>query len=153
MSIRGGIALQMLKSYLGLSDAKLIARINSNWVLQFLCGIRLKEGSWIKDRDYVGRWRRFLAKDINYDIFQKKLVWHWKPKMKNTNVVMMDATCYESYLHYPTDVKLLWESCEQLWKLIDGRCKILRFLKFATNKNRLTKLISTTRNINANPEL
>jgi len=139
MSIQGGIGLQILKSYLGLSDAKLIARINSDWVLQFFCGIRLKEGSWIKDKDYVGRWRRFLAKHIDYNIFQKTLAQHWKPQMENTNVVMMDATCYESHLRYPTDVKLLWESCEHIWKLIDGRCKTLKIPKIRHKKKSISK--------------
>jgi hypothetical protein len=139
MSIRGGIALQILKSYLGLSDAKLIARINSDWVLQFFCGIRLKEGSWIKDKDYVGRWRRFLAKHIDYDVFQKTLAQHWQPQMENTNVVMMDATCYESHLRYPTDVKLLWESCEQIWKLIDGRCKSLKLPKIRRKQKSISR--------------
>ena len=110
MLIRGGIALQVLKSYLGLSDAKLIERVNTDWVLQFFCGIRLPHGKWIKDKDYVGRWRRFLAKHIDYDVFQQTLAQHWKPVMNNTHAVMMDATCYESHLRYPTDVKLLWES-------------------------------------------
>lgn len=139
MSIQGGIALQILKSYLGLSDAKLIDRVNADWVLQFFCGIRLEAGSWIKDKDYVGRWRRFLAKQIDYDIFQKTLAQHWKPQMKNTNVVMMDATCYESHLRYPTDVKLLWESSEQMWKLIDGRCKTLQLPKIRRKQKSICK--------------
>lgn len=129
MSVRGGIGLQILKSYLGLSDAKLIERVNSDWVLQFFCGIRLKPGSWIRDKDYVGRWRRYLAKHIDYADFQRVLVQTWKDYMTNTSVVMMDATCYESHLRYPTDVKLLWESCEQIWRLIDERCKALQLSK------------------------
>ena len=32
--------------------------------------------------------------------------------MKDTHAMFTDATCYESYIRYPTDVKLLWESCE-----------------------------------------
>jgi len=139
MTNQGGIALQLLKSYLGLSDAKLIARLNSDWVLQYFCGIRLKEGSWIKDKDYVGRWRRFLAKHIDYDIFQKILAEHWKPYMNNTHAVMMDATCYESHLRYPTDAKLLWESMEQIWKLIDNRCKELRLTKIRRKQKSIRK--------------
>ena len=129
MTIQGGIGLQVLKSYLGLSDAKLIERVNSDWVLQYFCGIKLKEGSWIRDKDYVGRWRRYIAKHIDYDKFQQTLAVDWKPQMKNTNVVLMDATCYESHLRYPTDVKLLWESCEQIWMLIDSRCIELQLPK------------------------
>lgn len=61
LSIAGGMALQVLKAYLNLSDAKLIDRLNSDWVLQYFCGIRLKPGEWIRDQDLVGRWRRYLA--------------------------------------------------------------------------------------------
>ena len=36
-SIEGGIALQFLKHYLQLSDAKLMARVNTDWQLQMCC--------------------------------------------------------------------------------------------------------------------
>jgi hypothetical protein len=35
----------------------------------------------------------------------------------------MDATCYESYLRYPTNIKLLWESVEWLHDLLGPICK------------------------------
>ena len=35
----GKIALQFLKPYLGLSDSKLLARLNSDWMLQYFCGL------------------------------------------------------------------------------------------------------------------
>ena len=48
--------------------------------------------------------------------------------MKDTQFEMTDATCYESFIRYPTDVKLLWESIEwsygqmkRLNKYIKGR--------------------------------
>lgn len=153
MSIRGGIALQILKSYLGLSDAKLIERVNSDWVLQFFCSIRLGAGSWIKDQDYVGRWRRHLAKHIDYDIFQQTLAHHWKPHMENTHVVMMDATCYESHLRYPTDVKLLWESCEQIWKLIDDRCKTLQLSKIRRKQKSIFKAYNNYQKYKRKPKV
>jgi len=125
LSVAGGIALQVLKSYLNLSDAKLVDRLNSDWVLQYFCGIRLGPGEWIKDQDLVGRWRRYLAQHIDYASFQALLAKHWQPHMQNTQAVLMDATCYESHLRYPTDVKLLWECCEWIWGLIDQHCKRL----------------------------
>jgi len=129
MNVEGGIALQILKSYLQLSDSKLIARLNSDWVLQYFCGISLKPGQWIKDQDYVGRWRRYLAKEIDYVTFQKTLANFWQAYMSNTSAVMMDATCYESHLRYPTDVKLLWVCCQSIWLMIDNRCKALGLTK------------------------
>ena len=129
MDVRGGIGLQVLKSYLGLSDEKLLDRLNTDWVLQYFCGIRLSPGQWIRDKDLVGRWRRYLSEHIDYAPFQLELAKHWKPLMKDTQAILMDATCYESHLRYPTDVKLLWECCEWLWELIDQCCKELKLAK------------------------
>lgn len=33
----------------------------------------------------------------------------WKPYMKDLGTVYTDASCYESLMRFPTDVKLLWE--------------------------------------------
>lgn len=129
MDVRGGIGLQVLKSYLGLSDEKLLDRLNTDWVLQYFCGIRLSPGQWIRDKDLVGRWRRYLSEHIDYAHFQLELAKHWRPLMKDTQAILMDATCYESHLRYPTDVKLLWECCEWLWELIDQCCKELKLAK------------------------
>ena len=38
---------------------------------------------------------------------------------------MTDATCYESHLRFPTDMKLLWESVEWLHRQIIGQCSEL----------------------------
>lgn len=123
--VKGGIALQILKSYLnGMSDDKLREQINTNWAFQYFCGIRLGEGEEIKDKDIVGRWRRWLAKHMDYDAFQLQLAAHWKPFMKQTSAVLADATCYESHLRYPTDVKLLWECIEWLWRMIDRQTSL-----------------------------
>ena len=152
MTTRGGIALQMLKSYLGLSDEKLIDRINSDWVLQYFCGIQLKTGQWIRDKDYVGRWRRYLAKHIDYSVFQKTLATHWSDFIQRPAVVMMDATCYESHLRYPTDVKLLWESCLFIWQLIDERCKALEIKKIRRKQRDLQSAFSNYQKYKRKPK-
>lgn len=47
--------------------------------------------------------------------------------MENTHVLLMDATCYESYIRFPTDVKLLWESCQWVFeKQLYRWCKIFQ---------------------------
>ena len=45
--------------------------------------------------------------------------------MESTHVLMMDATCYESYIRFPTDIKLLWESCDWLYKQLFKFCGFL----------------------------
>ena len=117
--VKGMIGLQILKAYLNLSDDKLRQRLNTDWALQYFCGIRLKLGQMIRDKDIVGRSRRWLAKHIDYEAFQEQLAKHWSPYIEQQSAVLMDATCYEVSIRYPTDVKLLWECCEWTWTLID----------------------------------
>lgn len=40
--LKGGIALQILKSHLRCSDAMLVEHINGNWMMQMFCGIQLR---------------------------------------------------------------------------------------------------------------
>ena len=49
--VKGGIALQILKSYYRCSDAILIELLNGNWQMQMFCGIQLKHGEQIKDKN------------------------------------------------------------------------------------------------------
>src|SRR5918996_5167214 len=65
--VKGGIALQILKSYYRCSDAMLIELLNGSWQMQMFCGIRLRDGEQIKDQDIVGRWRTYLGKYMNID--------------------------------------------------------------------------------------
>jgi len=118
--LRGGIALQVLKSYYGFSDAKLIEQLNHNRMMQLFCGIRLKAGEQIKDDGVVSRWRMRIGNYLKEEeVFRSIQLCHvsvWKKDLKNTKVNIADATCYESYVRYPTDVKLLWECVEFLYK-------------------------------------
>ena|ERR1022692_900473 len=92
------MALQILKSYYRCSDAMLIEQLNGNWQMQMFCGIQLKQGEQIKDRDIVGRWRSFLSKKMDMDKLQISWVQHWKQFMQQTHIGFCDATVYESYI-------------------------------------------------------
>lgn len=118
--LQGGIGLQILKAYYGFSDAKLIEQLNHNRMMQLFCGIRLKVGEQIKDEGVVSRWRmrvgRFLQDEGVLRSIQLAHVSAWKEDLVDTKINIADATCYESYVRYPTDVKLLWECIEYLYK-------------------------------------
>jgi len=116
--LKGGIALQILKSYYRCSDAMLIEQINGNWQMQMFCGIQLRHGEQIKDKDIVGRWRTYLGKYVDIDKLQISCVQHWKPYMQHTHTCFTDATVFESYIEYPTDAKLLWKSCTDVFEMI-----------------------------------
>ncbi|RFS17227.1 hypothetical protein [Emticicia sp. C21] len=95
-----------LKHYTGLSDEKLLAAFQTNW----------KVGEVIRDNALVSRILTFLARHCDMQKIQQVLIKAWKGKLESTNIVLMDATCYEVHMRFPTDVKLLWESCYFLWE-------------------------------------
>ena len=66
--------------------------------------------------------RNEVASRLDIDSLQKILASHWKPYLENLHVCMTDATCYESHMRFPTDMKLLWESIEWLYRHICMHC-------------------------------
>jgi len=113
--VKGGIALQILKHNYQLSDARLIEHVNTNWAMQLFCGMQLKPGQKINDYDLPSDWRVYLGQYMDISKAQKQLAKHWKPHMEQTQTAGTDATCYESYIEFPTDVKLVWKGCEELY--------------------------------------
>jgi len=113
----GMFGVMFLKHYTNLSDEKLLERINTDWAMQLFCGILLQDNEQIKDRAIVSRIRSKLSKHANLltDV-QEKLVNNWVQYMDDTDELHMDASCYESYIRFPTDVKLLWECCNWVFK-------------------------------------
>ena len=122
-TIAGGLGLMFLKHYLGLSDRQLKQRVNCDWQLQMFCGVVIDKLNPIKDDDIVGRWRRFFAERMTIEDLQSDLIDHWKEHMNQLHILMNDATCYESYIKFPTDTKLLWDCSQWLFDLIDHLCK------------------------------
>lgn len=121
----GKIALQFLKSYEKCSDERLLERINTDWSLQFFCGISLGPNEEIKDKDLIWQIRAFIGEYLDIPEYQKVIIDKWKPDMEDTQTGLTDATCYESYIKYPTDVKLLWDCIEWLHKQMKYWCKKL----------------------------
>jgi transposase, IS5 family len=125
-SPQGMFGLMFLKAYLNLSDEKLIERFNTDWSLQLFCNKLLNDHQRIKDKAILSRIRTYMADHTDWQQLQEVLIHHWKTDMNNTHVLLMDATCYESYIRFPTDVKLLWESCHWVFeKQLYRWCKIL----------------------------
>jgi transposase, IS5 family len=119
LSVEGGIALLIAKHYLQLSDSLLIERLNTDWSLQLFCGIRLRADERIRDEDLPGRWRRYIGRYLDIDQWQLTLASSWKDQIHQSHVALTDATCYESYITFPTDVKLIWKSCGEVYTLIN----------------------------------
>lgn len=121
---QGYFGLMFLKHYTGLSDEKLLERFNTDWAMQMFCGALLSDNEAIRDNSFVSKIRDYLAHNVDMAAVQKVLVSAWKDEIPDKNAVLMDATCYEVYIRFPTDVKLLWEGCQWLWeKQIPTLCK------------------------------
>jgi hypothetical protein len=124
-SPQGKMALMFLKSYTGLSDKKLIENLNGNLQHQLFCGIFLGPDK-LKGFKFVSRIRTELGKKLNIRVVQDVLAKAWKPYLENPNIVLEDATCYESYMRYPTNVKLIWESVDWMYGQLKLTCKHLK---------------------------
>lgn len=122
LSIEGGLALMFLKHHLGHSDEMLIARLNSDVYMQLFCFTRISLHSPIRDKDLAGRWRRFVALYLDIEQLQKTLARFWSGKLEHLHLQLDDATCYESYIKYPTDVKLLLDCCHWLERELCCAC-------------------------------
>ena len=101
------IALMVLKAYTGFSDRQLVEHLNGNIHYQIFCGIMIPPSLPITNFKIVSAIRNEIASRLDIDSFQEILASHWKPYLANLHVCMTDATCYESHMRFPTDMKLL----------------------------------------------
>ena len=116
------IALMVLKAYTGFSDRQLVEHLNGNLHYQMFCGIMIDPAFPVTNYKIVSAIRNEIASRFDIDSLQEILATHWKPYLKNLHVCMTDATCYESHMRFPTDMKLLWESIEWLYRHICRHC-------------------------------
>ena len=74
-----------------------------------------------------------LAERLDIKFLQSILTTYWKPYLENLHVCMTDATCYESHLRFPTDVKLLWKGIVWLQRHLCKHCRTL-YIQHPRNK-------------------
>jgi hypothetical protein len=125
-SPEGKIALMLLKSYTSLSDKDLIAQLNANLHYQFFCGVRIHPLNPLTNFKIVSDIRCEIGRVMDIDILQQILASHWKSYMENTSIMMTDATCYESAIRFPTDVKILWEGVDWIYHQLKFVVKSLK---------------------------
>ena len=119
------IALMVLKAYTGFSDRHLVEHLNGNLHYQMFCGIMIDPSFPITNYKIVSAVRNEMASRLDIESLQEILATHWKPYLESLHVCMTDATCYESHMRFPTDMKLLWESLEWLYRHICLHCRAL----------------------------
>jgi hypothetical protein len=120
LDVQGGIALQFLKHYFQCSDAMLMERFKTDWAIQLFCGRLLQPGQDVNDAHLPSDWRVYIGQYMDMSKLQLILASHWKPYMQQRNIGMTDATAYESYIEYPTEVKLIWKACGEIYQLIQN---------------------------------
>ena len=81
-----------------------------------------------------------LSKKLKLQEQQKSLTDAWKPYMKNLDIVYTDASCYESLMRFPTDVKLIWECVEIAYKMMCGISSLLGEHRLRTKYNDIGKV-------------
>ena len=125
-SPRGKIALMFLKHYSACSDRKLIDQYNGNIHYQIFCDTLLSPGKGLKNYKIVSQIRCEISELLDIEELERVLMGHWRPYMSNLDSITCDATCYESHIRYPTDVKLLWESVFWTYVQLQQKSKDLK---------------------------
>ena len=125
-SPEGKLALMFLKSYTSLSDKDLIAQLNANIHYQLFCGVCIDPLHPLTNFKIVSDIRCEIGKKLDISSAQQALADHWKPYLEHTSVLLTDATCYESYIRYPTDMKILWESVDWIYRKLKSFVKSLK---------------------------
>jgi len=94
-----------LKHYAGCSDRRLVDQLNGNIDYQFFCGIHLG-GKRLANYKILSEIRCELAQRLDMDKVQQVLFDSWSPYISDKHSMVMDATCYEGEVRYPTNEKL-----------------------------------------------
>lgn len=98
----GEVALMFLKPYMGLSDDALVEMLNGSIHMQMFCGVLIDPANPIKNGKIVSAIRNRLALRLDIVRQQSVLYKKWDSLLKDKDLCMSDATCYESHLRYPT---------------------------------------------------
>ena len=124
-SPRGKLALMILKHYSCCSDRRLIEHLNGNLDYQFFCDLHLGTDR-LTNFKIVSDIRCELSKKLDIGKVQTSLFCYWKDYIQDKHSITMDATCYESWVRYPTDQKLLWECVFWSYQQLRALCKVLK---------------------------
>ena len=135
----GKVALAFLKMYTGLSAPKLMEALNGNIHYQIFCGIRISPENQLTNYKLIDGILLELSRKLKVQEQQKVLADAWKPYMKNLDTIYTDASCYESLMRFPTDVKLLWECTVRAYKLMCGISSQLGEHRLRTKYNDIEK--------------
>lgn len=119
------IALIVLKACTGFSDRKFMEYLNGNIRYKISCGIMIIPFFPITNFKIISVIRYEMVSRIGIEFLRKIQTTYWKPYLENIHVCMIDVTCYESHMCFPTDMRIIEECLEWLYRLICLHCLIL----------------------------
>ena len=94
-----------LKPYTGQSDDGLIEMLNGSIHMQMFCGVLIDPANPIKNGKIVSAIRQRIAEVLDIRELQKLLYDKWGGSLKDKDLCLTDATCYESHLRFPDRCK------------------------------------------------
>jgi hypothetical protein len=122
-SPRGKLALMFLKHYTGASDRRMIEQLNGNIYYQMFCDLIIEPGYHIENYKIVSQIRCEISSKLHIDGLEQILMGAWKPYIEDLDSITCDATCYQSSIKYPTDIKLLYDSVVWVYEQLGKLCK------------------------------
>lgn len=90
-----------LKSYVDCSDLKLIEHLNGNIDFQLFNDVILGVER-VTIHKVVSHIRTYLSSKLDIKECQKVFAQHWKPYIRQSNIMLEDETCYETSMRHPT---------------------------------------------------
>jgi len=158
-SIRMMLGLELAKRELGISDEKAIAMLSTDIALQYFCGMRSFGEEEIPHPSSMTYFRKRLSPETMREleeIVTKALEPHLPRRRRGQMIV--DTTCIEANVTYPTDTKLLkktWQKLIEVAKeirkngkeiLLRGKQKLLKEIRgFDLQRKKGKKLIQKMR--------
>ena len=121
LSRRGMLATVFLKFHFReMSDRQLLEQLNTNRCVQLFCGLSLPRCYMIRDRDLLWRTRSWVSRHVDLKRFQQVMFDSVRGDIEPNDLgcLLMDATCVESRIRFPTDLGLCWEICTRLRALV-----------------------------------
>ena len=128
-----------LKHYACCSDRKLLEQLNANLDFQFFCDLYIPPQARLTNFKIISAIRCELAEKLDLEKTQDTLFRSWLPFMENLDSISCDATCYESAIRYPTDIKLLWEAVDWSYTQMVGLSQQAGVRRLRTKYNKWVK--------------
>lgn len=81
-----------------------------------------------------------IGKYMNVQDLQVLAAKYWGEYMEHKNISCEDAACYESYISFPTPIKIVWDGCNKVYCCLQQHRKQLKLRSTRCNYPKFRKL-------------